>query len=93
MAHLRRQCILHVVRSWPPYSVTNEYRTERHFNALFGVEDDRRVILATVTSEHYIDQTALTLYGILDNGTEDVASDEARTRGVAVYLYLLPRVL
>ena len=60
-------------------SVTNGNRTERHFYALFGVEDNRWVILETVTSEHYIDQTTLTLYGILDNGTKDVASDEAKS--------------
>lgn len=48
-------------------------RTERHLYALPGVEDDRRVILGTVTSELYVDNIALTAYGILDSGTE---SDE-----------------
>jgi hypothetical protein len=50
-------------------TVTKGNRTERHFYALFRVEDDCRAILATVTSEHDVDQTILTLYGILDNGT------------------------
>ena len=50
--------------------------------------------VSTIMSEHdNIDQTTLTLYGILDNGTEDVASDEARPQGVVVYLCLLPCML
>lgn len=46
-------------------------RTERHLYTLFGVEDDRWVILGTIMNEHGIDKVTLTLYGILDNGTED----------------------
>jgi hypothetical protein len=44
--------------------------TERHLYALFGVEDDRRVILETVTNGRGVDKVTLTLYGIWDNGTE-----------------------
>jgi hypothetical protein len=36
-------------------TVTNGNLTKRHFYALFGVEDDRRVILAIVTSEDEVD--------------------------------------
>ena len=46
-------------------------RTERHFYALFWVEDDRRVILENVTNEHGNDGATPTLYGIWDNGTEE----------------------
>lgn len=46
-------------------------RTERHLYTLFWVEDDRRVILGAIMNEHGVDKVALTLYGILDNGTED----------------------
>ena len=38
-------------------TVISGNRTERHFYALFEVEDDCRVILAIVTSEHDAGQT------------------------------------
>ena len=50
--------------------INNRNRTERHFHALFGVENDRRVILGIVTgAEHGLGRVILTLYGILCNGT------------------------
>ena len=54
-----------------PSPDTGEKRTERHLYTFLWVEDDRRVILGTVTGEHGVDRGTLTLYGISDNGTGD----------------------
>ena len=45
-------------------------RTERHLYALFGIEDDRWVILGTSVNKRGVYKVIHTLYEILYNGTE-----------------------
>jgi len=46
-------------------------RTERHLYTLFGVEDNRWVILGTIMNKRGEYKVTRTLYRILDNGTEE----------------------
>jgi len=75
-SHARRQPRFISVRNVPCVSLVPSLsqrgkRTKWHLYALPVVEDDCRIILEIVTSEHTVYKVTLTLYGILCNGTED----------------------